>query len=107
MLVRGIDKGPECLLARREVSTRQDTIDDVTTEELRGDRRVRANSEEAVILLRRHGCEKLAFAGRERTLAPKRVLGEPGVSYWSRCRRSEKCCASACVLLSAEMNIRP
>ena len=71
--VRCIDEVPERLLAIGERSARQHPIDDVSSKKLRGDRRVRADSESAVILLRGDGGEELAFSGRKRPVAHHRL----------------------------------
>jgi hypothetical protein len=49
--VRCIDEVPERHLASGERSARQHAIDRISSKKLRGDRRVRADSESAAILL--------------------------------------------------------
>ena len=66
---RRADDFGECTLARREVLASQETLDVLPPEILRGDRRVRSESEEAVVVLRDERREHLALARRERAVA--------------------------------------
>jgi hypothetical protein len=67
--MRGANKGAKGLLPIIELPAIEDAMDVLPAEELRGDRRVRPNSEEAMVLLRRERREQLAFARGKRTVA--------------------------------------
>jgi hypothetical protein len=71
--MRGVNETPERLLALGERSALQDAIDDVSSKKLRGDRRVRPNSESAMILLRGDRSEQFAFAWRQWTTTHHRL----------------------------------
>jgi hypothetical protein len=74
--VRRVDQQPERFLARGELSPVENAIDFVATDVLRGDRRVRPDSEEAAILARRHRREQLALPWRQRARRAHHSLGE-------------------------------
>jgi hypothetical protein len=73
----GIDETPEAILARRQIAPLENAVDFRPREKLRGDRRVAANSEEALILFRRHRREQFALARRQRARRPHHALREP------------------------------
>jgi len=62
-----VDQLPECGFAIGELTAGQNPLDGFSTEIARGDRRVGANSEQALVVARRHCGEQLTFARRYRT----------------------------------------
>jgi hypothetical protein len=84
-----VDEAPQGLLSAGEIASLEHPIHRFAPQEFRGDRRVRANSEETMILGRRHRGEQLTLTGQqgsgpshdllsesEQMLGTRRVVGE-------------------------------
>ena len=64
--MRRVDQVPERRFAFRQVAPSEDALDGFTTEIAYGDRRVGTNSEEALVVARRHRREELSLSGSHR-----------------------------------------
>jgi hypothetical protein len=67
---------PERSFPFGQVAASENALNGFATEITHGDRRVRANSEETLVVSRRHRRDELAFAGRQRTVVPHHSLRE-------------------------------